>query len=76
MVGLADSTGFELPVSQADLGDLLGLSAVHVNRSLQELRRSQLISLSGRWLRIHDMAALRDVSYFDSAYLRAAALVE
>lgn len=74
MVGLADATGFELPVSQADLSDLLGLSAVHVNRSLQELRRSQLISLSGRRLRIHDLATLRDVSYFDPAYLRPTAI--
>lgn len=39
MVGLADRGGYDMPVTQTDLSDLLGLSAVHVNRSLQELRK-------------------------------------
>jgi CRP-like cAMP-binding protein len=71
MVGLTEGATFDFPVSQSDLGDLLGLSAVHVNRSLQELRRSHLISLSSRQLTIHDLDALRDLSYFDPTYLGA-----
>jgi CRP-like cAMP-binding protein len=69
MVGLVEDLGYDLPVTQADLGDLLGLSTVHVNRSLQELRRSGLISLRGRRLTIHDLTGLRDLSFFDENYL-------
>ena len=71
MVGLADDAGYTLPVTQADLGDLLGLSAVHVNRSLQELRRTGLISLRERRLTIRNLAELREFSLFDTAYLYA-----
>ncbi len=44
-VGLANGHACELPVTQAELGDALGLSTVHVNRSLQELRGKGLITL-------------------------------
>ena len=70
MVGLADNLSYELPLTQADLGDLLGLSAVHVNRSLQELRKSGLITLRGRRLTIHNLDELREFSFFDAAYLQ------
>lgn len=69
MVGLVDGLSYEMPVTQADLGDLLGLSMVHVNRSLQELRRTGLMSLRGRRLTIHDLDGLRELSLFDEGYL-------
>ncbi|MCG6206400.1 Crp/Fnr family transcriptional regulator [Rhodopseudomonas sp. HC1] len=69
MVGLVDGMGYEMPVTQADLGDLLGLSMVHVNRSLQELRRTGLMSLRGRRLTINDLHGLRELSFFDEGYL-------
>lgn len=72
MIGLVEEDGFDLPVTQVDLGDLLGLSAVHVNRSLQELRKAGLISLTGRRLMIHDLESLCDLSYFEPDYLRGA----
>lgn len=72
MVGLVDGLAYDLPITQADLGDLLGLSAVHVNRSLQELRKSGLITLRGRRLKIHDLDELRAFSLFDAAYLHFA----
>jgi CRP-like cAMP-binding protein len=75
MVGLLDGLGYDMPVTQADLGDLLGLSTVHVNRSLQELRRAGLISLQGRHLTIQDLDGLRELSFFDAAYLRPEGLV-
>jgi CRP-like cAMP-binding protein len=67
-VGLVEGQEFDMPISQADLGDLLGLSSVHVNRSLQELRLTGMLSLKERRLKIHDLARLRDASMFDSAY--------
>lgn len=69
MVGLADQSSYDLPFTQADLADLLGLSAVHVNRSLQELRGSGLLSFRGRRATIHNVRALRELSMFDPAYL-------
>lgn len=69
MAGLTDGLSYEMPVTQADLSDLLGLSTVHVNRSLQELRRLGLISLRGRRLTIHDLDGLQELSFFDATYL-------
>ena len=37
-VGLANGHGYEMPLTQAELGDALGLSTVHVNRTLQDLK--------------------------------------
>jgi CRP-like cAMP-binding protein len=45
IAGLGDSQRFPLPLTQEILGDALGLSIVHVNRTLQQLRREQLIEL-------------------------------
>jgi CRP-like cAMP-binding protein len=70
-VGMAKDGEFEMPVSQSDLGDLLGLSAVHVNRSLQELRLSGLLSLRDRRMQIHDLSTLADLSYFNPSYFHA-----
>jgi hypothetical protein len=45
-IGLAQGQSFDLPITQAELGDALGLSTVHVNRSLMQLRGDGLITLS------------------------------
>ncbi|WP_375456585.1 Crp/Fnr family transcriptional regulator [uncultured Methylobacterium sp.] len=68
-VGLTEATSYELPVTQADLADTLGLSSVHVNRTLQELRTSGQITWKGRRLTIHDLPALTALALFDPAYL-------
>ncbi|GJE28721.1 Crp/Fnr family transcriptional regulator [Methylobacterium organophilum] len=68
-VGLADATSCDLPVTQVDLADALGLSNVHVNRVLQELRANGLIVLRGRHLTIPDFQALAANSLFNPHYL-------
>lgn len=68
-VGLARHGSFDLPVTQAEIGDALGLSTVHVNRSLQELRRSGLIASKGSRWDIPDFEALKHVGDFDPGYL-------
>jgi CRP-like cAMP-binding protein len=45
-VGLRVADGFEFPVTQSELADTVGLSAVHVNRVIQELRARKLIFLN------------------------------
>jgi CRP-like cAMP-binding protein len=68
-VGLATPRGFELPVTQSELADTVALSTVHVNRTLKELRRVGLVSMSGKSLVIHDFAALSALAMFDPGYL-------
>ncbi|MEN5168584.1 Crp/Fnr family transcriptional regulator [Brevundimonas pondensis] len=60
----------ELPLSQAILADVLGLSAVHVNRSVAQLRADGLVEWSGRNIRILDWNRLVRVAEFDPTYLR------
>jgi CRP-like cAMP-binding protein len=68
-VGLAGDDGFHLPVTQAELGDSLGLSAVHVNRVLQDLRRDGLIESRGKFVAVADWPRLQQAGDFDRAYL-------
>ena len=67
-VGLA-SEWFEFPLTQEELGDAMGLSTVHVNRTLQELRGEGLITLRDRTLVINERARLEQVAGFDRGYL-------
>ena len=69
VVGLAGADRFPLPITQAEIGDALGLSAIHVNRSLQTLRSQGLISLRHRELIIKDPARLKAFASFDPNYL-------
>jgi CRP-like cAMP-binding protein len=68
-VGLSNGDVCELPITQAELGDALGLSTVHVNRSLQELRGKRLITLRGSILTIQDWEGLKAAGEFDPTYL-------
>ncbi|MBU7581064.1 MAG: winged helix-turn-helix domain-containing protein, partial [Porphyrobacter sp.] len=51
------------------LADVLGLTPVHINRKLQQLRQDGLISLRSRQLSIHDLRMLQQIAGFDSSYL-------
>jgi CRP-like cAMP-binding protein len=68
-VGKADGLRFSLPLTQAQTGDVLGISAVHLNRTLQELRREGLISWQGQAVAIKDWQRLQALAEFDPAYL-------
>lgn len=68
-VGLAKGGQCEWPFSQADLADALGLSSVHINRTLQDLRQRDLIRLRGRSLQLPDFERLADLALFDPRYL-------
>lgn len=69
LVGLATPTGFDCPLNQHAFADALGLSAIHVNRTLRELREGGLITLSEHRLVIHDPEKLRELAGYDSSYL-------
>jgi len=69
VAGLAQGDSYDFPLTQVELGECLGLTSVHVNRTLQELRRRGLLSLENRRVEIHDLAALKQVAEFDGLYL-------
>lgn len=68
-VGLLDGLSCAFPITQMDLADATGLSVVHVNRTIQELRASNLIVLRERTLTINDLAALKSLALFLPNYL-------
>ncbi|MGF1626373.1 MAG: Crp/Fnr family transcriptional regulator [Alphaproteobacteria bacterium] len=68
-VGHANGNSYPLPVTQEELADTLGISAVHVNRMLQQLREDGLIVLQGRTLTIPDVDRLMEFADFDPTYL-------
>ncbi|PXA97581.1 cyclic nucleotide-binding protein [Nostoc sp. 3335mG] len=68
-VGLANDGRFDLPLTQEQLGDTLGITPIHVNRVLQRMRAEGLISTGRRQLTIHDVDALQEAAEFDPRYL-------
>ncbi|MGQ7792833.1 Crp/Fnr family transcriptional regulator [Faunimonas sp. B44] len=68
-VGLADERSFVLPVTQTELGDALGLSTVHVNRVLRELREADLAVMRTGTVTVLDWEGLRQMAEFDPGYL-------
>ena len=69
LVGLADETGYALPLTQADLADVTGLTSVHVNRMLKKLRDGGLLTFRGSTVTIGDWEGLQRVAEFDPTYL-------
>ncbi|HEX2558791.1 Crp/Fnr family transcriptional regulator [Phenylobacterium sp.] len=68
-VGLGANGRYDMPLTQADLADALGLSVVHVNRTLQQLRATGAISFRSQRLSVHDHDALRAMAEFHPSYL-------
>ena len=68
-VGRAQHGRCDFPLTQNDLADATGLTAVHVNRTLQELRRDGLIELDRKQLQILDLERMMDASMFTANYL-------
>lgn len=68
-IGRTDGTSCEFPLTQVDLADATGLTAVHVNRTLQELRKAGLIELQNKRLTIPDLEALKVAGTFNRNYL-------
>lgn len=68
-VGLAGNFRFPLPITQTDLADALGLTPVHINRVLKEMRGRTLITLRSNALVIEAWDELLRISEFDPAYL-------
>ena len=68
-LGMGDRSSYELPMSQDQLADATGLTAVHVNRSLMELEARGLITRTIRYVAVADWPNLKEAGEFDEAYL-------
>jgi len=66
---MIDEDSFELPVSQSDLSDALGITSVHLNRTLQWLRGKRYIRTHSRTLSIENWPEMLQLAGFTSAYL-------
>lgn len=69
VAGKTDGLSYDFPLTQEQVASCLGLTQVHVNRTLQALRRRGLIELQNKRLTILDMPELQNVAEFDPAYL-------
>jgi CRP-like cAMP-binding protein len=71
LVGLAREAEFKCPLSQTVLGDALGLSPIHVNRVLRQLRELGLLTLHMGTVKIDDLNGLRKLADFRGGYLNS-----
>jgi CRP-like cAMP-binding protein len=72
-VGLGSADRFRLPMTQEQIADATGLTAVHVNRMLRGLEEEGIIKRKGREIAVGDWPRMRRVADFDPVYLHAAA---
>jgi CRP-like cAMP-binding protein len=69
IVGLTDGRSYALPLTQTDLSECTGLTPIHVNRTLKELRERGLVQFRSGRVTISDWQGLAQVGEFDSGYL-------
>lgn len=69
VVHLAQNDSYDLPLTQQELAECLGLTPVHVNRTLKELRERGLVTFRDNRVTITDRRGLETVAEFDPAYL-------
>lgn len=68
LVGMVEDGRLSFPLTQIDIADACGLTPVHVNRVLKELRAAGTLSLADRYLTIHDLPAMTSDAGFDPSY--------
>ena len=69
LAGQVHDLRYVLPITQEEIGDVLGLTSVHVNRVLQRLRAEQIIGREGQAIVLHDWELLQRVAAFRATYL-------
>ena len=76
VLGLLYDGVLPVRIPQVDIGDAQGLSVVHVNRVMKQLKAQRLVRMKGPLIQILDFKALADVGDFDPAYLHLHTLPE
>jgi CRP-like cAMP-binding protein len=67
--GQGDRRSYPLPITQNDVGDATGLTGVHVNRTLKELRTKSLVEMRSGTVTIHDWDQLVEAGDFDAGFM-------
>ncbi|WP_412066544.1 Crp/Fnr family transcriptional regulator [Rhizobium sp. SYY.PMSO] len=70
LVGLGTKTGYQCPLTQSLIADALGLTAVHFNRVLRQLRELNAMTFHDGWVQYLDGEKLEHLADFDSSYLQ------
>ena len=70
LLGYASEERYAMPLTQELVADTLGLSVVHVNRTLKTLRKRGLVTIADREVHILAPERLREQAEFDTSYLR------
>jgi CRP-like cAMP-binding protein len=71
-MGMVSDQRFELPIPQPDVADILGMSTVHLNRTLQQLRRKGLVIWTGTRVELPDPTALANLAQFSRGFQKVA----
>lgn len=69
VVGLVENDAFDLPIAQYDLADMMGLSVVHVSRTLKDLRQTNTFTWESGKVHMRDFSSLAKAADFDPTYL-------
>ncbi|WP_245841587.1 Crp/Fnr family transcriptional regulator [Sphingomonas lenta] len=69
LVGMADPDGYGFPLTQTELAECLGITPIHLNRTLKELREAGLVEFRSRYVSLLDLPRLRSMADFDENYL-------
>jgi hypothetical protein len=75
LIGLAEEHAFMFPASQVDISDAAGMTPVHANRMIQQLRATNLMEWEGSRIRVLDFEGLKAPAEFDDSYLHLRAHV-
>ena len=68
-IGAVTDGRFRLPLTQIDLADAIGLTSVHLNRMLRQLRAENILTLRTSQVEILNLPRLREIAEFDPGYL-------
>jgi CRP-like cAMP-binding protein len=71
LIGQTTETEFDCPLSQFVIADALGLTSIHVNRVLRQLRDRGLLTVRKKTVKIEDLAGLRKLAGFRVGYLNS-----
>lgn len=69
VVNMTDDFTFPLPITQNDLAEIVGVTSVHVNRVLKDLREMGVVTFRAGKVSVHDFARVREIAEFDTGYL-------
>jgi CRP-like cAMP-binding protein len=69
LVGMGNQSGYACPLTQYHLADALGLSAVHVNRVLRQLREGGMVTFRDGYVAFDNHARLSELAGFEPSYL-------